>query len=179
MEAYRNGTAVWSSDLATEDRWPTFTTAVRTVGFSAVHALPIRVREEAVGAMSLLSEQPGKLDAEAAELAQALADQAAIVVLNEWVNRSAAVIVQLQHALDSRIIIEQAKGVLAERLRVTAGDAFSVLRGYARRHRTKLSLVAGAVVRGELRIASRYSDRTDPRPADALAATARSRDATP
>ncbi|QUQ65888.1 GAF and ANTAR domain-containing protein [Kutzneria sp. CA-103260] len=154
MDAFLGGSAVWSPDLATEDRWPDFTATARTAGFAAAHAFPMRVCGQAVGALSLLSAQPGKLDVEAAELAQTLADLATMAVLNERAGHRPTVGEQLGHVLNNRITIEQAKGVLAERLHVTIEDAFSVLRGYTRQHNLKLADVARAVARGDLRITS-------------------------
>ncbi|EWM19149.1 ANTAR domain-containing protein [Kutzneria sp. 744] len=162
LDAFHGGSLVCSPDLATEDRWPTFTAAARAAGFGAVHAFPMRWHDRTIGAMNLFSVQPGKLDVEAAELGQTLADVATIGVLNERARNSAVVIEQLERALQSRITIEQAKGVLAERLRVTVDDAFTVLRGYARRNNLKLAGVARAVARGELRVTSPDDGRATP-----------------
>jgi len=101
--------------------------------FDAVHAVPMRLREQAIGAMNLFSTEPGTLDVEAAELGQALADVATISILHERAFRHHEVVTQqLQNALSSRIVIEQAKGVLAERLHLSIEDAFTVLLSYAR-----------------------------------------------
>jgi GAF domain-containing protein len=166
MNAFHSGSRVYSPDLTTEDRWALFTSAALAARFGSVQAFPMRVRGKAVGAMCLLRPQPGKLEAEDAALAQALANLAAIGVLSERARRSAVVIDQLEHALRSRITIEQAKGVLAERLQVTVDDAFSVLRGYARNRNLKLADVAHAVARGQLHITSsdvgRVTSSADP-----------------
>jgi GAF domain-containing protein len=153
-DSFHGGSMVCSPDLTTEDRWPDFTAAARAAGFGAVHAFPMRWQDRTIGAMDLFSVQPGKLDVEAAELGQALADVATVGVLNERARNSATVVLQIERALQSRVTIEQAKGFLAERLRVTVDDAFTVLRGYTRRHDLKLAGVARAVVRGELSITS-------------------------
>ena len=152
LDAFRTGSAVQCPDpLTARDRWPAFASAVLDAGFTGVYALPMRLRDQVIGAMNLFSAKPGELDAEAAELGQALADVATIGILHERAfRRHEVVIEQLQHALSSRIVIEQAKGVLAERLHLPIEDAFAVLRDYARDHNLKLAAVADAVTRGAL-----------------------------
>jgi hypothetical protein len=122
-------------------------------GAYSVHALPMRLREEIMGTLTLFRLAGGGLDADLAGLAQSLADAATISLLHQRTmlaldGRAA----QLQSALDSRVLIEQAKGVLAERLGVTADEAFALLRGHARANNRKLRECAGAVVDGTLRI---------------------------
>jgi hypothetical protein len=113
----------------------------------------MRLREQAVGALNLFGAEPGPLDDEMKELGQALADVATIGILHERaVRRHEVVTEQLQVALNSRIVIEQAKGVLAERLQLGIDDAFAALRGYARERNLKLAEVARAVAAGELDI---------------------------
>jgi hypothetical protein len=113
----------------------------------------MRLREQAVGAFNLFGAEAGALDAEATELGQALADVATIGILHERaVRRHEVVTEQLQVALNSRIVIEQAKGVLAERLHLDIDEAFATLRGYARQRNLKLAEVARAVAAGELDI---------------------------
>jgi transcriptional regulator with GAF, ATPase, and Fis domain len=157
LDAYRTGFAAECPDMAVaRDQWPAFAPAVLAAGFAAVHALPMRLRDQAIGAMNLFSAEPGGLDAETAELGQALADVATIGILHERAFRHhETVIQQLQYALNSRIVIEQAKGVLAERLDLTIENAFAVLRDYARDNNLKLADVADAVTRGEL-----YNDQS-------------------
>jgi GAF domain-containing protein len=147
-------TAVTCPDLATAgDRWPAFAPAALAAGFTAVHAMPMRLREQAVGAFNLFSAVPGSLEDETIELAQALADVATIGILHERaVRRQEVVAEQLQVALNSRIVIEQAKGILAERHQVSIDDGFTTLRRYARVNNLKLAEVAGAVATGELSI---------------------------
>jgi GAF domain-containing protein len=154
MDAYRTLTVVTCPDLTADgDRWPTFAPAALQAGFRAVHAVPMRLREQAVGALNLFGAEPGPLDAEMTELGQALADVATIGILHERaVRRHEVVTEQLQVALNSRIVIEQAKGVLAERLQLGIDDAFATLRGYARDRNLKLAEVARAVAAGELDI---------------------------
>ena len=154
MDAYRTLTVVTCPNLtAAGGRWPNFAPAALDAGFRAVHAVPMRLREQAVGAFNLFGAEAGALDAEATELGQALADVATIGILHERaVRRHEVVTEQLQVALNSRIVIEQAKGVLAERLRLDIDEAFATLRGYARQRNLKLAEVARAVAAGELDI---------------------------
>lgn len=166
LDAYRTLSPVTCADLSAQgDRWPTFIPAARAAGYSAVHALPMRLRNQAVGAFNLFSATVGALDSETADLGQALADVATIGILNERAIRRHEVIAeQLQVALDSRIVIEQAKGVLAERLQLGIDDAFAVLRQYARERNLKLAEVARAVAAGELDITLREGPAEPQRP---------------
>ena len=154
VDAFRTRALVGCADLAADsERWPAFTAAALAAGFAAVHALPMRLRGEAIGAMSLYSTQSPGLNGRAAELGQALADVATIGILHERAfRRKEMVTEQLQNALGSRITIEQAKGVLAERLHLTIEDAFALLRAYARDRNLKLADTARAVIEGGLRI---------------------------
>jgi hypothetical protein len=154
MDAFRTLTVVSCPDLAADgSRWPNFAPAAVAAGFGAVHAVPMRLREQAVGAFNLFSAEAGALDAETTELGQALADVATIGILHERaVRRHEVVTEQLQVALNSRIAIEQAKGVLAERLQLGIDEAFAALRRYARDQNLKLAEVARAVAAGELEI---------------------------
>ena len=127
-------------------------------GFRSVAAVPLRLRAQIIGGLNLFDEQARPVDARDRMLAQALADVATIGILNrQSAHRSGLVAEQLQHALNSRIVIEQAKGVIAERERVGMAAAFASLRAHARRHHVKLTDVALAVVRGELTIETRAS----------------------
>jgi transcriptional regulator with GAF, ATPase, and Fis domain len=148
LDAYHTGRPVLRADLAdTDPRWPAFAAAARAAGFAAVHALPMRLREQRIGALSLFSAQSGPMDADTVALAQALADAATIGIVHQRaLARSELVAEQLQTALNSRIVIEQAKGFLAERLGSTVEDAFRVLRRYARDHNRKLTDVAADIV---------------------------------
>lgn len=172
LDAYRMRSATQCPDIAVvRDQWPVFAPAALAAGFAAAHALPMRLRNQAIGAMNLFCAEPGGLDTETAELGQALADVATIGILHEREFRHhETVIQQLQYALNSRIVIEQAKGVLAERLDLTIEDAFAVLRDYARDHNLKLTDLAEAVTRGDqppgLSIGSaprQHSDDHEPR----------------
>jgi GAF domain-containing protein len=154
LESYRAGESVHCEDLTGADsRWPLFAPAAVATGYGAVHALPMRLREEVIGAVNLFSAEPGPLDSEDVELGQALADVATIGILHERAaRRSEEITSQLQGALNSRILIEQAKGVLAQRTGVSVDEAFTILRGHARRTNSKLTEIAHAVVENGLQI---------------------------
>jgi hypothetical protein len=154
VDAYRTRTSVSCPDLAAaRDRWPAFTEAALSAGFAAVHALPMRLREQAIGALGLYSTRPARLSGQSAELGQALADVATIGILHERaLHHQEVVTEQLQKALHSRITIEQAKGVVAERLHVSIDEAFTLIRAHARNHNLKLADAARAITEGELDI---------------------------
>ncbi|HWE88418.1 MAG TPA: GAF and ANTAR domain-containing protein [Pseudonocardiaceae bacterium] len=148
LDCHRTGWPVQSPDLThAEGRWPNFAPAARRFGFAAVQALPMRLREETIGALNLFSANTGILSPDAVELGQALANAATIGILHERaVRRHELVIDQLQSALNSRVLIEQAKGVLAERLGFSVDEAFTALRAHARATNRKLAEVARAVI---------------------------------
>jgi transcriptional regulator with GAF, ATPase, and Fis domain len=130
-----------------EDRWPRFTPQARDAGFQMVHALPLRLRSEVIGAMNVFSPELRELEPEDVHLTQALADAATIGILQERaVKHGADLAGQLQGALNSRIVIEQAKGIVAERRQVDMDEAFALLRSYARSNRKQLSDVARAII---------------------------------
>jgi GAF domain-containing protein len=147
-DCLRSGEQVLNQRLAgAQDRWPRFTPDALEAGFVMVHALPLRLRNDVIGAMNIFSPELRELSAEDVNLTQALADAATIGILQERaVKHGADLAGQLQGALNSRIVIEQAKGVVAERRQVDMDVAFSLLRGYARSTRTQLSEVARAVI---------------------------------
>lgn len=150
-DCYRTGEAVTVGDLETTSRWPTFTPEALRVGFRAVNAVPLRVRRQVVGALNLFRNGAGSLPDDDLRAAQALADVATVSILQHRLNQDQQLVTgQLQHALDSRIVIEQAKGVLAERTKVDVDEAFSLLRHYARSHNRQLSEVAREVIDGTL-----------------------------
>lgn len=147
-DCVRDGTPVTLPDLGTRNGWPAFTDGARDAGFVAVHVLPLGRRGETVGALALFRD--GAMGAANVRLATAVADLAAVAILQaRALRRAEALAGQLQHALDSRVIIEQAKGVLAERFGLDMGSAFSAIRGYSRSNNTKVSEVAGAIVAGD------------------------------
>ena len=154
VDAYRTRAPISCPDLtAARERWPGFAAAALSAGFAAVHALPMRLREQAIGTMSLYCTQPAQFSGQAAELGQALADVATIGILHERAfHRQEMVTEQLEKALSSRITIEQAKGVLAERLHLTIEEAFTLIRAYAHNHNLRLVDTARAITAGELHI---------------------------
>lgn len=152
MDAYRTGEPVQCADLASAAaRWPAFCGAAIASGFAAVQGLPMRLRDQILGAMNLFSAEPGPLDSDTVALGQALADAATIGIVHQRaLARSEVVAEQLQNALNSRVVIEQAKGFVAERLGLTIDEAFAVLRRYARDHNRKLTDVAYDAVHDRL-----------------------------
>ena len=153
LDCFRTGQPVSVADLPSAGRWPRFTAAAAEVGFAAVHALPMRLRTEVIGALNLFDTEPGPLDDGRLRIGQALADVATIGLLQHRAIRRRDVITeQLQTALNSRILIEQAKGVLAERLHLDVAEAFTVLRDVARNNNRRLSELAEAIVDGSEQI---------------------------
>jgi GAF domain-containing protein len=149
VDCFRTGQPVSVTDLPAAGLWPRFTAAAAEVGYAAVHALPMRLRDEVIGALNLFDTDPGPLAAGTLRIGQALADVATIGLLQQRAIRRRDVLTeQLQTALNSRVLIEQAKGVLAERLQVHLDEAFALLRDSARRTSRRLSDLAQAVVDG-------------------------------
>jgi len=150
LDCYRTGKPVAHPDLAhARDRWPQFAPAATHAGFRTVHALPMRLRAQIIGAFNLFHTNPRQLDRSVTRIGQAMADVATIGLIQERSLRHHEIVVdQLQTALNSRILVEQAKGVLAERRGINPNDAFILLRGYARNHHHRLTELAAAVVDG-------------------------------
>jgi GAF domain-containing protein len=150
LECFRSGQPVQEADLATAaQRWPRFAPAAQDVGFGAVQALPMRLREQVIGALNLFRAGPGAFNPADIRIGQALADVATISLLQERSMRHTETLnEQLQTALNSRVIIEQAKGKLAERLGLDMEQAFNLLRDYARTSNRRLSDLAQAFVSG-------------------------------
>ncbi|MGW0231856.1 ANTAR domain-containing protein [Actinopolymorpha singaporensis] len=149
-EAHALGRPVACPDLdSPPERWEAFATAARAEGYASAHAWPLRDRDEVLGAVELCRTRTGPYDEPDAELAAALAHVAAISLLRARRQQRADVLTQqLQQALDSRLVIEQAKGVLAERRSLGIDQAFVLLRGHARRHQMRLATLAGQVLDG-------------------------------
>jgi GAF domain-containing protein len=152
LDCVRTGAVVTSGALEQDlDRWPIFVPAAVAAGFRSVAAVPLRLRDQTIGGLNLFDARAQPVEAADRQLAQALADVATIGILQRRsAHRSSMVAEQLQHALNSRVVIEQAKGVLAERNDVSMEVAFAGLRDHARGNNLKLTDVALAVVRGEL-----------------------------
>ena len=150
LQAYRTGTAVLVDDLTVATcRWPAVAERAAEYGFRSVSALPLRLRDERVGALNLFRTETGPLAPTDVAVGQALADVAAVGILHQRiVTKSELINQQLQTALSTRVVIEQAKGVLAERGSLDMDQAFNLLRDHARRTRQHLADVARAVVAG-------------------------------
>jgi len=148
LDAFVAQTPVVNADLSqAAGRWPLFAPRAADSGFRSVHALPLRLRQQVIGALNLFGTDPGTLEPADVQVVQALADVATIGLLQERAIRRAEVLTeQLQGALNSRVVIEQAKGALARIHDIGVDEAFEKLRSYARNHNRKLSDVAHAVI---------------------------------
>lgn len=148
LDAFRSGEPVVNADLTrAADQWPTFAPQAAARGYRSVHAIPLRLRGQVIGALNLFGDETGHLDAADVTVAQALADVATIGLLQERAIHSGEVLTeQLQGALNSRIVIEQAKGLLAGLHGLDLDQAFTLLRGYARGHNRRLVDLAHAVI---------------------------------
>ncbi|MBO2452478.1 GAF and ANTAR domain-containing protein [Actinomadura barringtoniae] len=150
VDTFTSGRAVSCPDLmapAAVGRWPNFAPPAHEVGFRAAHGLPMRLRQDVIGTLNVFTHHPGELSPADQRLGQALADHATVGLLGHRATHQPDVLTQqLNIAVQSRIIIEQAKGVLAERRRLTVNRAAAEIRAFARRHRRKLSDVALGII---------------------------------
>lgn len=148
VDCFTTGEVVSVADIeADAGAWPRFRRTALDQGFRATHATPLRLHGEVIGAMNLLSTRVGAFSARDSQLAQALADVATVGILHEHSFREPGVVAaQLHLALDTRILVEQAKGVLAQVRACTMTEAFTALRGYAREHDITLRAAAEGVV---------------------------------
>lgn len=155
LDAYKTGQPVIAQDLdADRSRWPSFVPEACKDGFASVHAVPLRLRQEVIGALGLFGATPGRLSDADLMACQGMAHIATISLLNQRsIGEAHQATNQLQFALNSRIVIEQAKGVLAERGNIGMDEAFQALRKYARNHNERLSDVADGVVNRNVDIA--------------------------
>jgi GAF domain-containing protein len=147
LDAFSTGRAVQASAADSRTRWPVFAPRASDAGFRMMCAVPLRVRADVIGAMNLFrgTDEPFT-DAELG-IAQAMGEMAAIGLIQERALRERSLLTeQLQAALNSRVVLEQAKGMLAEYLMMTVDEAFQLLRTYARDRNRKLSQVASDVV---------------------------------
>ncbi|MGW6055415.1 ANTAR domain-containing protein [Streptomyces sp. NPDC055189] len=155
VACYRDGTArlnVLLEPAAHSDQFPRFAARARQQGFAITHALPMRLRHQVVGALNLFDSREQKLSASDARVAQALADVATIAILQHRTLVQADLErAQLRSALSSRIVVEQAKGILAERWHTSPDEAFDALRRYARRHRLPLAVLCRQFIDGSLK----------------------------
>jgi len=151
-ECFRTGRVSTVASLEADDpRWPEFARVARQQGFRSVHAIPLRLRDRVIGTLNLLRHEPGELNDRDVRVAQALADVATIGILQERTLRESAVVqAQLQRALSTRIVIEQAKGVLAHTHDVSTDEAFDLMRSHARSQQLRLADVARRLVDREI-----------------------------
>jgi GAF domain-containing protein len=153
MECFRTGQVVADADLTAGSEWPRFAAESVAAGYPSVCALPLRLREVILGCLNLFLIDPVPLTRADIDLAQALADVASIAIIQDQSARDAAIREdRLQHALNSRIAIEQAKGMLAEHGNVDMDEAFKRLRRYARNNNIGLTEVAESLVSDRLDI---------------------------
>lgn len=152
LDAYHSGQVVTTATLAEmRDAWPTFTPRLEEAGYSSAQALPMRLRNEVIGALNVFRGAPGALNGADLKLARALADVATVGLIQERTIRARDLLAeQLQGALNSRILIEQAKGALGERTGLGVDEAFTLLRSHARRNGIALTTVAAEVVSGRI-----------------------------
>jgi transcriptional regulator with GAF, ATPase, and Fis domain len=157
VDCYRTGQVISTGDIRSDPataRWPQFAIAAAELGFVGVHAIPMRLRDQIIGTLTLFRSTPDGLNPAVAVAGRALVDVATIGILQERaIHQQEVVAGQLQVALNSRVIIEQAKGILAERLRTTPDEAFLLLRRYARDHNHPLTELAGDVIHGTTSVA--------------------------
>ena len=148
LDCYRNGQPVVNQDLtAAGGRWPRFAPEALAAGLRSVHALPMRLRSSVIGALNLFHVEPGELRHADVRAAQALADVATIAVLQHRAALEAQLVnEQLSHALNSRVVIEQAKGMIAERQNLGVDQAFNLLRTHARNHNLRLVAAARGII---------------------------------
>ncbi|MHA6765209.1 GAF domain-containing protein [Streptacidiphilus sp. PAMC 29251] len=153
VECYQSGQPRTNIALGDPDvalRWPQFTPVARGSGFVSTNAIPLRLRGRVIGALGLFQTDDTPLSEEDSTLAQALADMATIAILQQrTLAHSEVERGQLQYALTSRIVLEQVKGILAERWQVSTDEAFAAFRGYARSHHHQLSRLARQIADGE------------------------------
>ena len=161
LDCVRTGEPVTVPDVAAvQDRWPRFSRAVADSGFVSMHALPMRLRRQTIGSLNLFSESSPGLRPSDQRIAQALADVATIGIIQQRsLHRASQLAEQLQSALDTRIVIEQAKGVLAEYGGVDMNLAFTALRRHARSNNLKLGEVADSLVHGNIQPTDLISPR--------------------
>jgi hypothetical protein len=163
LDSYRAGRLVRCDDLADADagaRWPRFVPEARSAGYASVYAFPMRLRQQVIGSLNLLGNRARTLDEGGLVEAQALADVATIGILQHRAASEQRLLAQqLQYALHSRILVEQAKGILAEYAHVDMDQAFTALRRYARERNERLVHVAEALVERQLPTAAVFQGR--------------------
>lgn len=152
LECFTTGNAITNIELTeakANERWPVFTPAAVEAGFGVTHALPMRLRGRVIGALNMFSDERVHLAESDVAVGQAMADVATIGLLHQRNTHEQTILSeQLQTALHTRILIEQAKGVVAALAGVSVAEAFNSMRAHARRNRMTLTNVAAAVVDG-------------------------------
>lgn len=152
LDCFRSGRPVARDDLpAMRASWPAFTEQLQGLGFHSAQALPMRLREQTIGALNLFRLEPGLLSEADLGIGQAMADVATVGLIQERsIAASELLATQLQTALTSRVQLEQAKGMLAQRTGLPLGQAFQLMRDYARNRGRRLSDVAAQIITGAL-----------------------------
>lgn len=155
LDCFRTGLPVVNRDLATADsRWPRFAAEARDAGFGSVHALPMRLRGAVIGALNLFHETPGRMSQADVDAGHALADIATIAILQHRAAYEAQLVnEQLNNALNTRVVIEQAKGMIAEREGLDLESSFLLMRNHARNHNLRLAGVATSITTGTTSVA--------------------------
>jgi len=150
FDCFRSHASVITTNLAQEtQRWPDFAPRAKEAGVRSVHAFPMRLRDRVIGALNVFGEDPLPLGPEDVKIVQAMADVATIAILQERAIASAELLTeQLQGALNSRIVVEQAKGVISRDHDVSVDEAFAALRSHARSNHLRLADLAHDVVTG-------------------------------
>jgi len=165
VECYRTGTARTNIDLTrpqTTANWPNFAPQACETGYAITHAIPLRLRSRVVGALNLFQTTPHHLGDDDIALAQALADVATIAILQQrTLEQSHVENSQLEAALISRVLVEQVKGVLAERWDTSVDDAFETFRSYARARHLRLSDLAVQIIAGDFDTSTIPAPRPD------------------
>jgi transcriptional regulator with GAF, ATPase, and Fis domain len=152
LDCFRSGLPVARGDLpAMRESWPVFTERMQELGFTSAQAIPMRLRSETIGALNLFRTEPGLLTEADLWIGQAMAQVATVGLIQERALAAKELLAeQLQAALSSRVLIEQAKGVLAERTGLQVDEAFHVMRRYARSHSRRLGEVASQIIEGAI-----------------------------
>lgn len=156
LDCYNTGEPVVNVDLGGDDpRWPQFAQRATAAGFGSVHALPMRLRGAILGALNLFHVDTGHMRPADEAAAQALADVATIAILQHRAATEAKLLnEELSDALNTRIVIEQAKGMVAQRQGVDMEAAFTTLRDHARAHNLRLADLARDVTEGRQDLAT-------------------------
>jgi ANTAR domain-containing protein/GAF domain-containing protein len=168
LEAFLSQTPVGAPDLAAQSqRWPRFVPEATAQGFTGAYALPMRFRADTMGALNLFCDSVDALTQDDLRVGQALADAATVAVISDrTISRETSLVEELQTALNSRVTLEQAKGVVAASLNIGMSEAFGLLRNSARSNNRPLSEVAASVIHGRIEpawlVATRFSAPSSP-----------------